>query len=84
MNFIITTASFGRILGVNVQGTTFSASGNVTYNLTGGVDYSASGGMGSSLSDIITSYNILSNPVEVPSGDFPAKIYEEFDAIKSL
>ena len=50
--------------GVNAQGTTFSASGNVTYNLTGGVDYSASGGMGSSLSDVITSYNILSNPAE--------------------
>ena len=68
--------------GVNVQGTTFSASGNVTYNLTGGVDYSASGGMGSSLSDIITSYNILSNPAEYqinflingPSGG--ASIYE--------
>ena len=68
--------------GVNVQGTTFSASGNVTYNLTGGVDYSTSGGMGSSLSDIITSYNILSNPAEYqvnflingPSGG--ASIYE--------
>ena len=68
--------------GVNAQGTTFSASGNVTYNLTGGVDYSASGGMGSSLSDIITSYNILSNPAEYqvnflingPSGG--ASIYE--------
>ena len=68
--------------GVNVQGTTFSASGNVTYNLTGGVDYSTSGGMGSSLSDIITSYNVLSNPAEYqvnflingPSGG--ATIYE--------
>jgi hypothetical protein len=68
--------------GVNAQGTTFSASGNVTYNLTGGVDYSTSGGMGSSLSDIITSYNILSNPAEYqvnflingPSGG--ASIYE--------
>jgi hypothetical protein len=68
--------------GANAQGTTFSASGNVTYNLTGGVDYSTSGGMGSSLSDIITSYNVLSNPAEYqvnflingPSGG--ATIYE--------
>jgi hypothetical protein len=50
--------------GVNAQGTTFSATGNTTFNLTGGVDYSANGGMASSLSDIITSYNILSNPAE--------------------
>jgi phage tail sheath protein FI len=50
--------------GVNAQGTTFSATGNTTFNLTGGVDYSANGGMASSLSDIISSYNILSNPAE--------------------
>ena len=50
--------------GVNAQGTTFSAAGNVTYNLTGGVDYSASGGMNATLSNIISSYNILTNPAE--------------------
>ena len=76
--------------GVNAQGTTFSASGNVTYNLTGGVDYSNFGGMGSSLSDIITSYNILSNPAEYqinflingPSGG--ASIYESQAKAKEL
>jgi len=50
--------------GVNAQGITFSAAGNVTYNLTGGVDYSANGGMNATLSNIISSYNILTNPAE--------------------
>jgi hypothetical protein len=50
--------------GVNAQGSTFSAAGNVTYNLTGGVDYSASGGMNATLANIISSYDILSNPAE--------------------
>ena len=50
--------------GTNAQGTTFSASGNVTYNLAGGVDYSANGGMNASLSNVISSYNILTNPAE--------------------
>ena len=76
--------------GVNAQGTTFSASGNNTYNLTGGVDYSASGGMGSSLSDVITSYNILSNPAEYqvnflingPSGG--SSIYESQSKANAL
>jgi hypothetical protein len=66
----------------NAQGTTFSGVGNITYNLTGGVDYSSSGGMGATLADIITSYNVLSNPAEYqvnflingPSGG--ASIYE--------
>ncbi|MDW7642047.1 MAG: phage tail sheath subtilisin-like domain-containing protein [Nitrosarchaeum sp.] len=48
----------------NAQSTTFSGVGNVTYNLTGGVDYSSSGGMGATLANIITSYNVLSNPAE--------------------
>ena len=68
--------------GTNAQGTTFGSSGNSTFNLTGGVDYSSSGGMGSSLSDVITSYNVLSNPAEYqvnflingPSGG--ASVYE--------
>jgi hypothetical protein len=50
--------------GTNAQGTTFSAAGNVTYNLTGGVDYSANGGMNATLANIISSYNILTNPAE--------------------
>jgi hypothetical protein len=50
--------------GVNAQGTTFSAAGNVTYNLTGGIDYSSSGGMGATSANIISSYRILSNPAE--------------------
>ena len=66
----------------NAQSTTFSGAGNVTYNLTGGVDYSSSEGMGATLANIITSYNILSNPAEYqvnflingPSGG--ASIYE--------
>jgi hypothetical protein len=66
----------------NAQGTTFSGVGNITYNLTGGVDYSSSGGMGATLANIITSYNVLSNPAEYqvnflingPSGG--ATIYE--------
>jgi len=48
----------------NAQSTTFSGVGNITYNLTGGVDYSSSGGMGATLANIITSYNVLSNPAE--------------------
>jgi hypothetical protein len=66
----------------NAQGTIFSGVGNVTYNLTGGVDYSASGGMSATLADVISSYNVLSNPAEYqvnflingPSGG--ASIYE--------
>jgi hypothetical protein len=50
--------------GVNAQGITFSAAGNVTYNLTGGVDYSANGGMNATLANIISSYRILTNPAE--------------------
>ena len=58
------TASATGNWGVNAQGTTFSAAGNVTYNLTGGVDYSTSGGMNATLANIISSYNILTNPAE--------------------
>ena len=66
----------------NAQGTTFSGVGNVTYNLMGGVDYSASGGMSATLANVISSYNVLSNPAEYqvnflingPSGG--ASIYE--------
>jgi hypothetical protein len=47
------------------QGVTFSALGNVTYNLTGGVDYSTEGGMQATLGDLMTSYELFSNPNEI-------------------
>jgi hypothetical protein len=47
------------------QGVTFSALGNVTYNLTGGVDYSTEGGMQATLGDLMTSYELFSNPNEM-------------------
>ena len=50
--------------GQNAQGVIFSGAGNVTYNLSGGVDYSAANGMSATLSNIISSYDILSNPAE--------------------
>ena len=76
--------------GTNAQGITFSAAGNVTYNLTGGVDYSANGGMDATLANIISSYNILTNPAEYsvnflisgPSGG--ATIYDSQAKAKSL
>ena len=76
--------------GTNAQGITFSAAGNVTYNLTGGVDYSANGGMDATLANIISSYNILTNPAEYsvnflisgPSGG--ATIYESQAKANSL
>ena len=76
--------------GTNAQGITFSAAGNVTYNLTGGVDYSANGGMDATLANIISSYNILTNPAEYsvnflisgPSGG--ATIYDSQAKANSL
>jgi len=50
--------------GLNAQGVTFSAIGNVTYNLGGGVDYSG-GGMLASLGDLTTSYSLFSNKDEI-------------------
>lgn len=58
-----TNSSVGN-WGQNAQGVKFSGEGNVTYNLSGGVDYSAANGMSASLSAIISSYDILSNPAE--------------------
>ena len=68
--------------GQNAQDVIFSGVGNITYNLSGGVDYSAANGMSATLSNIISSYDILSNPAEYqvnflingPSGG--ASIYE--------
>ena len=50
--------------GQNAQGVIFSGAGNVTYNLSGGVDYSAANGMSATLSNIVSSYDILTNPAE--------------------
>ena len=50
--------------GVLTQGVTFASIGNNTYNLLGGADYSANGGMSCTLSNIISSYEILKNPAE--------------------
>ena len=51
--------------GLDAQGVTYNAIGNVTYTLTGGVDYSATGGMSAALGDLITSYNEFSNKDEI-------------------
>ena len=50
--------------GQNAQGVIFSGVGNITYNLSGGVDYSSTNGMSATLSNIISSYDILTNPAE--------------------
>ena len=60
---VYTSSSVGN-WGQNAQGVIFSGAGNVTYNLSGGVDYSAANGMSATLSNIISSYDILSNPAE--------------------
>ncbi len=60
---VYTSSSVGN-WGQNAQGVIFSGAGNITYNLSGGVDYSAANGMSATLSNIISSYDILSNPAE--------------------
>ena len=71
--------------GQNAQGLNFSVVGKKIYNLTGGKDYSGTnnvGGYSATQSNIISSYEILSNPAEYqinflingPSGG--ATIYE--------
>ena len=53
--------------GQNAQGLNFSVVGNKIYNLTGGKDYSGTNNVGGYLaaqSNIISSYEILSNPAE--------------------
>ena len=50
--------------GLDAQGVTFSAIGNVSYTLTGGVDYSAAGGYKATLGDLISGYKIFSNEDE--------------------
>jgi hypothetical protein len=63
-SYVAVTTSAGQ-WGLNAQGVTFSAIGNVTYTISGGVDYSTGGGMTATLGDIITSYNLFSNKDEV-------------------
>jgi hypothetical protein len=60
---VYTSSSVGN-WGQNAQGVIFTGAGNVTYNLSGGVDYSAANGMSATFSNIISSYDILSNPAE--------------------
>ena len=51
--------------GLDAQGTTYSALGNVTYTLGGGVDYSAAGGYAAELGDLSNSYDLFSNKDEI-------------------
>jgi hypothetical protein len=51
--------------GLDAQGVTFSALGNVNYTFAGGVDYSATGGMKAELSNLITAYGLFSNKDEI-------------------
>ena len=53
------------VWGLEAQGVTFNAVGNVTYPLKGGVDYSAAGGMKSELGDLMTAYEKFSNADEI-------------------
>ena len=55
--------------GSEAQGTSFSVDGKRVYNLTGGENYSAQGGFAPTLSNVISSYNILKNPAEYPVND---------------
>ena len=52
--------------GTTAQGKTYNVEGRQFYNLTAGENYSNTGGFGCSLSDIITSYEVLKNPAEFP------------------
>ena len=51
--------------GLEAQGVTYSALGNVNYTFAGGVDYSANGGMKAELSSLITAYGFFSNKDEI-------------------
>jgi len=51
--------------GLDAQGVTFSALGNVNYTFAGGVDYSATGGMKAELSSLITAYGFFANKDEI-------------------
>ena len=51
--------------GLDAQGVTFAALGNVNYTFAGGVDYSATGGMKAELSSLITAYGFFANKDEI-------------------
>ena len=57
--------------GLDAQGVTYSALGNISYSLTGGQDYGSipsgevKGGMKATLADLMTSYRLFSNKDEV-------------------
>ena len=51
--------------GLDAQGVTYNAIGNIGYSLAGGVDYSTNGGMKADLSSLITSYGLFANKDEV-------------------
>ena len=57
--------------GLDAQGVTYSALGNISYALTGGQDYGSipsgevKGGMKATLADLMTSYRLFSNKDEV-------------------
>ena len=58
----VTTAA--GLWGLDTQGVTFNAIGNVTYPLVGGVDYSAAGGMKATLGDLVSAYELFANKDE--------------------
>ena len=64
--FSVTAGAWGSV----AQGNTFNVEGAVTYNLTGGANYSGTSpeyaGFGVSLSDVVSSYEVLKNPAEYP------------------
>ena len=59
----VTTAA--GLWGLDTQGVTFNAIGNVTYPLVGGVDYSAAGGMKATLGDLVSAYDLFANKDEI-------------------
>ena len=54
----------GITWGQETTGVNFGLIGNTTYTLAKGVDYGSAGSYAASLSNVITSYEILSNPAE--------------------
>ena len=61
----LTPKSGGSIAwGQNATSVDFGCVGNSTYTLANGYDYGSGGGMAASLSDVLNSYDILSNPAE--------------------
>ena len=74
----VTTAA--GLWGLDTQGVTFNAIGNVTYPLVGGVDYSAAGGMKATLGDLVSAYDLFANKDEI-NVNF---LIETLDLLKKL